>query len=179
MAIQLARAVGARVAVTAGTRRRSSTRCRELGAEILVNYRERGLRRGGAATRPTAHGADVILDNMGAKYLARNVDVLAVNGRLVVDRHAGRHARPSWTSAQLMGKRAAVHRDLAAAARPPGEKAAIVAPCGEHVWPLTSTRRRCGPIVDRGLPMPDAAEAHRLVEASEHIGKVLLTVGGA
>ena len=89
MAIQLAREVGARVAVTAGSAAKLEA-CRELGAEVLVNYREEDfVERLRAAT--DGHGADVILDNMGAKYLSRNVSALATNGRLVDHRDAGRH----------------------------------------------------------------------------------------
>ena len=170
MAIQLAGQVGARVAVTAGSAAKLE-RCRELGAQILVNYREQDFV---AAVREATdgHGADVVLDNMGAAYLGRNVEVLAPNGRLVVIGLQG-GATGELDLGMLLRKRAAV---LATAlrSRPAQEKAAIVASVRENVWPLVAAGT-VRPIVDQVLPMADAAAAHRLVESSTHIGKVLLT----
>jgi NADPH:quinone reductase-like Zn-dependent oxidoreductase len=117
------------------------------------------------------HGADVVLDNMGAAYLGRNVEVLAVNGRLVViGLQGGRRAELDLGA--LLAKRAAVVA-TALRARPAAEKAAIVAAVAEHVWPLVASGT-VRPVVDRVLPMDRAAEAHRVVEAGEHVGKVLL-----
>jgi len=170
MAIQLAGQVRARVAVTAGSAAKLE-RCRELGAQILVNYREQDFV---AAVREATdgHGADVVLDNMGAAYLGRNVEVLAPNGRLVVIGLQG-GATGELDLGMLLRKRAAV---LATAlrSRPAQEKAAIVASVRENVWPLVAAGT-VRPIVDQVLPMADAAAAHRLVESSTHIGKVLLT----
>ncbi|MFF8989736.1 NAD(P)H-quinone oxidoreductase [Streptomyces sp. NPDC014983] len=169
MAIQLAKAVGAKVAVTAGTREKLE-RCAELGADILINYREQDFvaevkeATGGA-------GADVILDNMGAKYLDRNVQALAVNGRLAIIGLQG-GAKGELNIGALLHKRAAVSA-TSLRARPLDEKAAIVAAVREHVWPLLAGGH-VRPVVDRELPMPQAAEAHRVVEESGHIGKVLL-----
>ena len=170
MAVQLAREVGAHVAVTAGTAAKLEA-CRELGAEILVNYREQDfvevLRE-----HTDGAGADVILDNMGAKYLARNVDALAPGGRLVVIGLQG-GARAELDLGLLLRKRAAV---IAASlrARPAAEKATIVAAVREHVWPLIESGR-VRPIVHGTYPLAAAADAHRELEASTHIGKVLLT----
>ncbi|MEU1300987.1 NAD(P)H-quinone oxidoreductase [Streptomyces shenzhenensis] len=169
MAIQLAKAVGAKVAVTAGSKEKLE-RCAELGADILINYREQDFvaevdRATGGA------GADVILDNMGAKYLDRNVRALAVNGRLAVIGLQG-GAKGELNLGALLSKRAAVSA-TSLRARPLAEKAAIVAAVREHVWPLFASGQ-VRPVVDRELPMPEAAEAHRVVEASGHIGKVLL-----
>ncbi len=171
MAIQLARQIGARVAVTAGSPDKLA-RCAELGADITVNYREQDfvdvVR---AAT--DGRGADVVLDNMGAKYLSRNVEVLATNGRLVViGLQGGRRAELDL--GQLLVKRAAV---LATSlrSRPETEKAAIVASVVEHVWPLIADGA-VRPIIHTRLPLDQAARAHELVESSAHIGKVLLTV---
>ncbi|MGI5436629.1 NAD(P)H-quinone oxidoreductase [Streptomyces shenzhenensis] len=169
MAIQLAKAVGAKVAVTAGSEEKLE-RCAELGADILINYREQDFvaeldRATGGA------GADVILDNMGAKYLDRNVRALAVNGRLAVIGLQG-GAKGELNLGALLSKRAAVSA-TSLRARPLAEKAAIVAAVREHVWPLFASGQ-VRPVVDRELPMPEAAEAHRVVEASGHIGKVLL-----
>ncbi|WP_371670240.1 NAD(P)H-quinone oxidoreductase [Streptomyces sp. NBC_00289] len=169
MAIQLAKAVGARIAVTAGAREKLD-RCAELGAEILVNYREQDFVAEVKKATDGA-GADVILDNMGAKYLDRNVQTLAVNGRLAIIGMQG-GAKAELNIATLLGKRAAVSA-TSLRARPLGEKAAIVAAVREHVWPLIEAGH-VRPVVDREIPMSDAAEAHRVVEESGHIGKVLL-----
>lgn len=171
MAIQLARELGARVAVTAGTPEKLE-RCRELGAEILVNYREQDFVE--VVREATGgRGADVVLDNMGAKYLARNLDVLATSGRLVViGLQGGRSAELDLR--QLMTKRAAVI-GTTLRARPPAEKAAIVASVVEHVWPLVAAGK-VRPVVDSRYLLADAAAAHRHVESSQHVGKVLLVV---
>ena len=169
MAIQLATAMGARVAVTAGSADKLE-RCRELGAEILVNYRDEDFVEAVRAATD-GHGADVVLDNMGAKYLGRNLEVLATSGRLAVIGLQG-GTRAELDLGLLMRKRGAV-LSTSLRARPPAEKAAIVASTREHVWPLV-VEGRVRPVVDRVLPMAQAAEAHRLVEASSHVGKVLL-----
>ncbi|MFE1289539.1 NAD(P)H-quinone oxidoreductase [Streptomyces sp. NPDC058751] len=169
MAIQLAKAVGAKVAVTAGTKEKLDF-CAELGADILINYREQDFveeieRATGGA------GADVILDNMGAKYLDPNVRALAVNGRLAVIGMQG-GIKAELNIAALLNKRAAISA-TSLRARPLSEKAAIVAAVREHVWPLIDSGH-VRPVVDRELPMSDAAGAHRVLEESSHIGKVLL-----
>ncbi|MDV3223501.1 NAD(P)H-quinone oxidoreductase [Intrasporangium sp.] len=170
MAIQLAKAVGAHVAVTAGTREKLDA-CRDLGAEVLVNYQEQDFveqLRAGSAN----HGADVILDNIGAKYLARNVDALAINGRLVtIGLQGGRRAELDLGT--LLSKRAAVIATTLRA-RPAAEKAAIVAAVREHVWPLFAARE-VRPVIHSRYPLEQAADAHREMEASTHIGKILLT----
>ncbi|WP_406494105.1 NAD(P)H-quinone oxidoreductase [Streptomyces sp. NBC_01604] len=169
MAIQLAKTAGAKVAVTAGTREKLE-RCAELGADILVNYREQDFVAEIKEATDGA-GADVILDNMGAKYLDRNVKALAVNGRLAIIGMQG-GIKAELNIGALLGKRAAISA-TSLRARPLGEKAAIVASVREHVWPLLDAGH-VRPIVDRELPMSDAAAAHRVVEESGHIGKVLL-----
>lgn len=168
-AIQLAKALGARVAVTAGTDQKLQ-RCAELGAEVLINYREQDFVAEVLAATEGA-GADVILDNMGAKYLARNVEVLAVNGRLVIIGMQG-GTTAELDIARLLNKRAAV---LATSLRQrsEAEKASIVSSTVEHVWPLLADGT-IHPVVDRILPMSDAAAAHALMESSEHVGKILL-----
>ncbi|CAM5481455.1 NAD(P)H-quinone oxidoreductase [Streptomyces abikoensis] len=170
MAVQLAKAVGARVAVTAGSADKLEA-CRELGADILIDYREQDFVEelhkvtGGV-------GADVILDIVGAKYLARNVDALAVNGRLVIiGLQGGRKAELDLGA--LLTKRAAV-MGTSLRGRPLAEKAAIIAAVREHVWPLVAGGR-VRPVVDRTMPMAEAAEAHRVMEQSAHVGKILLT----
>ncbi|MET7766891.1 NAD(P)H-quinone oxidoreductase [Streptomyces sp. NPDC005336] len=171
MAIQLAKAVGARVAVTAGGPQKLEA-CRELGADILIDYREQDFVE--EVRRATdGAGADVILDIIGAKYLARNVETLAVNGRLAIIGLQG-GAKAELNLATMLAKNCAVmatglrNRSLA-------QKAAIVAAVREHVWPLIASGR-VRPIVYRTIPMREATEAHRLLESSEHVGKILLTV---
>ena len=168
-AIQLARCAGARVAVTAGSPEKLR-RCAELGAEVLVDYREQDfveVVRGASGGR----GADVVLDVVGGPYLGRNVDVLAVNGRLVVIGLQG-GARAELDLGRLMAKRAAVLATTLRA-RPAQEKAAIVAGVREHVWPLVADGR-VRPVVHEVLPLAEAARAHEVLEASSHTGKVLL-----
>ncbi|MEW2620341.1 NAD(P)H-quinone oxidoreductase [Streptomyces sp. NPDC048106] len=169
MAIQLAKAMGVKVAVTAGTKEKLE-RCAELGADILINYREQDFV---AEVKEATGGAgvDVILDNMGGKYLDRNVQALAVNGRLAIIGLQG-GAKGELNIGALLNKRAAVSA-TSLRARPLGEKASIVAAVREHVWPLVAGGQ-VRPVVDRELPMARAAEAHRVVEESGHIGKVLL-----
>ncbi|MGW7078863.1 NAD(P)H-quinone oxidoreductase [Streptomyces sp. NPDC054871] len=169
MAIQLAKAVGARVAVTAGTKEKLDF-CGELGADILINYREQDFVEEIKKATDGA-GADVILDNMGAKYLDRNVQSLAANGRLAIIGMQG-GVKGELNIATLLGKRAAVTA-TSLRGRPAEEKASIVAAVREHVWPLIATGH-VRPIVDQTVPMSDAAAAHRVLEESNHIGKVLL-----
>jgi putative PIG3 family NAD(P)H quinone oxidoreductase len=172
MAIQLAKAVGAKVAVTAGTPQKLD-RCAELGADILVNYREQDFVEEVRKATDGA-GADVILDNMGAKYLDRNVRTLAVNGRLAIIGMQG-GIKGELNIATLLSKRAAISA-TSLRARPLTEKTAIVAAVREHVWPLLDGGH-VRPVVDREVPMRDAADAHRIVEESGHVGKVLLVTG--
>jgi putative PIG3 family NAD(P)H quinone oxidoreductase len=167
MAIQLGKAVGATVAVTAGSAQKLAA-CRELGADILINYREQDF-----VEELAPDGADVILDLIGAKYLARNVDTLAVNGRLVVIGMQG-GMQAELNLGTLLSKRAAIIATTLRA-RPPGEKAAIVAAVREHVWPLIEAGA-VRPVIDRTLPITEAAEAHRVMEASTHVGKVLMSL---
>lgn len=169
MAIQLAKAVGAKVAVTAGSTEKLD-RCAELGADILINYREQDFVEEIKKATDGA-GADVILDNMGAKYLDRNVQTLAVNGRLAIIGMQG-GIKGELNIGALLGKRGAISA-TSLRARPLAEKAAIVAAVREHVWPLLDAGH-VRPVVDRELPMNEAAEAHRVVEESGHVGKVLL-----
>ncbi|MFJ4619546.1 NAD(P)H-quinone oxidoreductase [Streptomyces sp. NPDC088812] len=169
MAIQLAKSVGARVAVTAGSEEKLR-RCAELGADILVNYREQDFVAEIKQATDGA-GADVILDNMGAKYLERNVQSLAVNGRLAIIGMQG-GVKGELNIGALLAKRAAISA-TSLRARPLGEKSTIVAAVREHVWPLLAAGH-VRPVVDREVPMHDAATAHRIVEESGHVGKVLL-----
>ncbi len=171
-AIQVGAALGARVAVTAGSAEKLE-RCRELGAEILVNYRDEDFVEAVRAATG-GRGADVVLDNMGAAYLARNIEVLAADGRLVVIGLQG-GARAELDLGRMMAKRATVSATTLRA-RPVAEKAAICAAVQAEAWPLVESGAIV-PVVDRVLPMSDAAEAHRAVAAGDHVGKVLLVTG--
>lgn len=168
MAIQLARSYGARVFATARSSKHAA--CIGLGAERVIDYRDEDfVAVVGEATG--GHGADVVLDNMGASYLARNLQVLAVGGRLaVIGLQGGRTAELDL--GMLLAKRARVGAS-GLRSRSSAEKAVVVAAVRDHVWPLIEAAR-IRPVVDRALAMPDAAQAHRIVEAGEHIGKVLL-----
>jgi putative PIG3 family NAD(P)H quinone oxidoreductase len=169
MAIQLAKALGARVACTAGSPRKLA-RCRELGADVAIDYRTEDFvaavldATGGA-------GADVILDIIGASYLARNLDTLATGGRLVVIGRQG-GSRAELDLGVLQAKRASVHATTLRA-RPAHEKAEVVAAVRDNVWPLISAGKVAA-VIDRELPMSQAAQAHRVMAADEHIGKILL-----
>lgn len=171
MAIQLAHSLGARVAVTAGSPAKLA-RCRELGADVLINYHEHDFV-AAVRTATEGRGADVVLDIIGAKYLARNVEVLATNGRLAVVGMQG-GTRAELDLAALMTRRAAVF-STTLRGRPPAEKATICAAVVEHVWPEVEAQR-VRPVVDRVLPLPEAAEAHRAVAAGDTTGKVVLEV---
>jgi putative PIG3 family NAD(P)H quinone oxidoreductase len=174
MAIQLGVRAGARVFATAGSEAKLQF-CRELGAEVLINYREEDFAER-VSDETGGAGVDVILDIIGAKYLAANVRSLATGGRLVgIGMQGGTKAELDL--GLLMRKRAAIHATTLRA-RPAtgrGGKAEIVAAVRHDVWPDVE-RGVVRPIVDRRLPMARAAEAHRAVEAGEHIGKVLLVV---
>ncbi|NJP68410.1 NAD(P)H-quinone oxidoreductase [Streptomyces spiramenti] len=169
MAIQLARAVGARIAVTSGGPEKLAA-CAELGAEILIDYREQDfVAEVRAAT--DGWGADVILDLMGAKYLPKNVQVLATGGRLVVIGLQG-GVKGELNLGALLAKRASVTA-TSLRGRPAEEKAEIVTAVRTHVWPLIEDGR-VRPVVDRVMPLREAADAHRALEEGGHIGKLLL-----
>lgn len=169
MAIQLAHAWGATVAATAGSPEKREL-CRSLGAEVVIDYHEEDfvevLREHG--------GADVILDNMGASYLGRNVDALATSGRLVVIGMQG-GAKGELDLSRLLGKRGAVIA-TSLRARPTEEKAAICAAVAEHVWPLVADGS-IRTMINERMPLSDVRRAHELMEAGSHSGKILLEVG--
>ncbi len=167
-AIQLAHALGARVFATAGTAEKLHT-CRELGADVAINYREDDF----VVTLQAEGGADVILDNMGASYLPRNVSALATEGRLVIIGMQG-GVKGELDIAALLGKRGAVVA-TSLRPRPAEEKAAICASVVEHVWPLYADGT-VRPVIHTTMPLAEVAAAHALMESSDHIGKIVLTV---
>jgi len=166
-AIQLASALGAKVYATAGSAEKLRA-CQELGADVAINYHVEDF----VDVLGNDGGADVILDNMGAVYLGRNVEALGYDGRLVIIGMQG-GTRGELDVALLMRKRGSV---IAATlrARPLDQKSAICADVVEHVWPLVADGQ-VRPVVHTILPLADAAAAHALMESSDHIGKILLT----
>ena len=169
MAIQLAKHAGARVAVTAGSQPKLDA-CRALGADITINYREEDfVDRLMAET--DGHGADVILDIVGAAYLARNIAALAPDGRIAnIGLQQGRRAELDFGA--LMAKRASIS-STSLRARPKEQKASIVAAVAQHVWPAVGAGL-IRPVIDAELPMERAAEAHQIMTESAHTGKILL-----
>jgi len=169
MAIQLTRALGARVACTAGSAAKLD-RCRELGADLAISYVSEDFV--AAVTDFTGGaGADVILDIIGASYLQRNVTALATGGRLMVIGLQG-GARAELDLNALLRKRARVHATTLRG-RPVPEKAAIVTAVREQVWPLVESGQ-VRPVIETVLPLAEADQAHRLMEAGSHVGKILL-----
>lgn len=174
MATQVARELGATVAVTAGSAEKL-TACAHFGASILVNYREDDfVAELHAAT--DGRGADVILDNMGAKYLARNVAALADGGRLVViGLQGGRRAELDLGA--LLGKRAGVIA-TSLRTRSRADKARIVGGTVANVWPMVESGA-VRPVIAARFPLAEVAAAQALMEESSHIGKILLDVTSA
>ncbi|MGY0230190.1 NAD(P)H-quinone oxidoreductase [Longispora urticae] len=163
-AVQLAKAWGARVAATASAGKHEALRA--LGADLTIDYRSEEFEK--------LVSADVILDIMGAAYLARNIEALAPGGRMTMIGTQG-GVKMEFDLRRLMAKRAWI-AGTTLRARPIENKREIIAEVREHVWPLIEAGK-VRPVVDRRLPMTEAAEAHRVVEANEHVGKVLLTTG--
>ncbi len=170
-AIQVARALGARVAVTAGSADKLEL-CRSLGADIAGNYHDEDF-----VERIRAEGhADVILDLMGAAYLDRNIDALADGGRLAIIGMQG-GVKAELNIGKLMGKRAGVI-GTTLRSRPvdgPGGKGEIVRQVTEHVWPMIADGR-VKPVIGAELPIQKAQQGHQMLAAGEVSGKILLTV---
>ncbi|MCA2245393.1 NAD(P)H-quinone oxidoreductase [Mycobacterium sp. WUMAC-067] len=172
-AIQVGRALGAQVAVTAGTQFKLD-RCRELGAQTLINYREQDFP---AVVNAEYPGANVILDIMGGSYLAKNLEALAENGHLTIIGLQG-GATAELNLGALLFKRGSVHATNLRR-RPeqgPGSKAEIVTELRQHLWPMIA-EGAVAPVVAAEVPITDAAEAHKLLDSAQTVGKVLLTVG--
>jgi putative PIG3 family NAD(P)H quinone oxidoreductase len=170
-AIQVARALGVRVAVTAGSAEKLEF-CRELGAEITINYRDEDF----VARLQEAGGADVIFDIMGASYLDRNIDALATDGQLVIIGMQG-GIKGELNIGKLLGKRARVI-GTTLRARPvtgPNSKTEIVQAVIASVWPMIA-EGRVRPIIGARLPIQQAGEAHQQLTSSKVTGKVVLTV---
>lgn len=177
-AIQVAKQLGARVAVTAGSAAKLA-RCAELGADVLINYRDHDfvdlIRAEEGLGGP---GADIILDNMGAAYLGRNVDALALDGQILVIGMQG-GVNGELNLGALMAKRGTVRalklRDRPATGR--GSKADIIAEVRTRLWPLLAAGS-VAPVIHAEVPVTDAARAHEMLDEHETFGKVILRIGG-
>lgn len=171
MAIQLGVRHGARVFVTAGSPEKV-TRCRELGAEVAIEYNTEDFV--DRVTEETAtHGADVILDIIGAAYLRSNVEALAEDGRLVIIATQG--GRVGELDLGKVGDKRAAITATRLRSRTRENKAAIVAAVLANVWPAIESGE-VHPVIDRTVPMAQASEAHRVMESGEHVGKIVLTL---
>ncbi len=172
MAIQVARALGATVAVTA-SRQSALNACHDLGAQIMINYAEDDFVEALAAATG-GRGTDVILDVVGAKYLARNISALADGGRLVIiGMQGGTKAELDINS--LMRRRLGII-STALRSRPvsgPGSKAEVITAVTEHLWPLIAAGS-VRPVVDAIIDMPQAGAAHRRLGQGGHVGKIVL-----
>ncbi len=171
MAVQVARQLGARVVVTAGSAAKLEA-CRELGAQVLVNYREQDFVEE-VRSATDGRGADVVLDVVGAKYLPRNVEALAPDGRLVVIGLLG-GTKGELDLGRLLSRRGRVIA-TSLRSRPAEAKAQIVTAVREHVWPWVASGA-VRPVIQSRHPLDRAADAHREMEASGHVGKILLDV---
>ncbi|WP_108926373.1 NAD(P)H-quinone oxidoreductase [Mycobacterium montefiorense] len=170
-AIQVARALGARVAVTAGSEEKLQT-CRNLGAEITINYREEDF----VARLQESGGADVIFDIMGASYLDRNLDALATDGQLVIIGMQG-GLKGELNIGKLLPKRLRVI-GTTLRGRPasgPNSKGEIVAAVTASVWPMVADGR-VRPFIGARLPIQQAGEAHRKLVSGEVHGKIVLAI---
>ncbi len=171
-AIQLARAFGARVIATAGSAEKCRA-CVELGAEAAIDYRNEDFV---ARTKEITggRGVDVVLDMVAGPYLSRNVNVLAKDGRLIVIAVQGGNKDPDLDIRKVMLNRITITGSTMRA-RTRAEKGAVAAGLLEHVWPKLEAGQ-CAPVIHGVFPLEQVAEAHRLMESSTHIGKIVLTL---
>jgi NADPH:quinone reductase len=168
-AIQLARACGARVFATAGTREKCEA-CEKLGAERAVNYREQDFVKV-LMTATAGRGVDVILDMVGGDYFSRNVDLLALEGRLLQIALL-RGSRAEVNLAKLLRQRLTVSGSTLRS-RAVEEKSQIATALERSVWPLLESGA-VRPVVHAKFPLTQAAGAHRMMEAGQHVGKIVL-----
>ena len=171
-AIQLAKAFGARVIVTAGSDEKCDA-CLKLGADVAVNYNTKDFVPE-VKSATAGKGANVILDIIGGPYIQKNYEAAAVDGRIVqIAFQKGSKAEVDFM--RVMLKRL-THTGSTLRSRPLSEKAALSAAVVEKVWPLV-TAGTVRPVMDQGFPLKDAAAAHARMDSSAHIGKIVLTVG--
>jgi putative PIG3 family NAD(P)H quinone oxidoreductase len=170
-AIQLARAFGARVLTTAGSEQKCEA-ARNLGAEAAFNYRtEDWVARAKDVT--AGRGVDMVLDMVGGDYISRNIDLLVVDGRLIQIAFL-KSPKAELDFSVIMRKRAWITGSTLRP-RTPAEKGVIARDLLEHVWPLLESKT-VAPIIHEVFPLADAASAHRVMEESSHIGKLVLVV---
>lgn len=172
MAIMLARAWNAHVITTAGTAAKCEAAI-SFGAEHAINYHERDFV---AEVRRTTNdrGADVVLDMLGGSYLERNLDCLAVEGRLSIIATQG-GTSSALNIARLMQKRARVMGSTMRA-RTPQEKGRVRDGLLRYIWPLLPPKDVIRPVIDSTFPLADAARAHERMQSGEHIGKIILLI---
>ena len=168
-AIQLAKALGSRVAITAGDEAKCEA-CRRLGADRAINYKTQDFE-----TELQAEGADVILDMIGGDYIAKNLRLLRDDGRLVFV-NAMQGGQGEFNALEVMRRRLSI---TGSTLRPRSAdfKAALAAAVEQHVWPLIAAGK-FRPVIYQTFPLADAAAAHELMESSAHIGKIVLEVKG-
>jgi NADPH:quinone reductase len=172
-AIQLAHVLGSIVFATAGSEDKCAA-CQRLGARLAINYRTTDFVE--AVHHATGGGGvDVVLDIIGADYFAKNIECLALDGRLIQIGLLG-GARTTIDLGRVMRRRLTITGSTLRV-RSVEEKGALAQDLEAHVWPLFSSGK-IRPIVDRTFPLRYAAEAHRRMEASDHIGKIVLTISG-
>ncbi|MDE2515952.1 MAG: NAD(P)H-quinone oxidoreductase [Rhodospirillales bacterium] len=172
-AIQLAHAFGARIYATAGSAEKCAA-CVELGATRAINYRSEDF---AAVLKEVApKGVDVILDMVGGPYMTRNLRCLAMDGRLVLVAFMQGSKVESFDFLTVMTKRLTI---TGSTMRPRSatEKAAIAEELRAKVWPILDSGR-CAPVIHATFPLAQAAEAHQLMESSQHIGKIMLRLDG-
>ena len=171
-ALQLGREFGAHVFVTVGGASKVEA-CLKLGAEVAINYREQEFEKV-VAERTNGRGVDVVVDIIGAKYFDRNLASLGKDGRLVIIGTMGGNMVEQFNLGRVQAKRLSI---MGSTMRPrtAAEKAAIANDLRAKVWPVLDAGR-CAPIIHEVLPLAQAAQAHRLMESSDHIGKIVLRV---
>jgi len=171
-ALQLAREFGAHVFVTVGGASKVEA-CLKLGAEVAINYREQEFEKV-VAERTNGRGVDVVVDIIGAKYFDRNLASLGKDGRLVIIGTMGGNMVEQFNLGRVQAKRLSI---MGSTMRPrsAAEKAVIATDLRAKVWPVLDAGR-CAPIIHEVLPLAEASAAHRLMESSDHIGKIVLRV---
>lgn len=169
LAIQIAKAMGAKVAVTAGSQAKLNT-CASLGADLMINYKEEDFVE---KIKDAFGGVDTIMDNMGASYLSRNVDALNRNGRMVIIGLQG-GVKAEFNIAQALAKNVTISA-TSLRSRPDKEKSAICREVEKVVWPWISDGT-VKQVIDRVMPIQQAAAAHQLLEKGEATGKIILQV---
>jgi NADPH:quinone reductase len=172
-AIRLAHEFGARIFATAGSDEKCAA-CLELGADAAINYRTQDFA-AEVKTLTEGRGVDVILDMVGGPYMARNLRSLGLDGRLVLIAFLQGSKVQDFDFVQVLVRRLTITGSTMRP-RSTAQKGAIAAELRSRVWPALNAGR-CAPVIHATFPLGQAAEAHRLMESSQHIGKIMLLVG--